>query len=88
MFGRQARLPVEKILGVPHEGSTANTDVFAQDTRYNLQMASELTRRNMTERATRQAAGNDKLAPYPVFKPGQKVLVYRPFQDTDGPSPK
>ena len=32
-----------------------------QDTRYNLQMAFELTRRNLTERAPRQAAGNDKL---------------------------
>ena len=51
-------------------------------------MAFELTRRNLTERAPRQAVGNDKLAPYPVFKPGRKVLVYRPFQDTDGPSPK
>ena len=29
-----------------------------------------------------------KIASYPVFKPGQKVLVYRPFQDADGPNPK
>ena len=88
MFGRQARLPVDIILGIPHEGSTADTDVFAQDTRDNIPIAFELARRILTERATRQAADNDRLAPYPVFKPGQKVLVYRPFQDTDGPNPK
>ena len=88
MFGRQARLPVDIILGIPHEGSTADTDVFAQDTRDNIPIAFELARRILTERATRQAADNDRLAPYPVFKPGQKVLVYRLFQDTDGPNPK
>ena len=88
MFGRQARLPVDIILGIPHEGSTAGTDVFAQDTRDNIPIAFEFARRILTERATRQAADNDRLAPYPVFKPGQKVLVYRPFQDTDGPNPK
>ena len=62
--------------------------MFAQDTRDNLQIAYELERRNLTKRATRQAANNDKLAPYPVFKPGQKVPVFRPFQDTGGPNPK
>ena len=52
-----------------HEGSTADADVFAQDARYNLQIAFELARQYSTERATRQAADNDKLAPCPVFKP-------------------
>ena len=42
----------------------------------------------MTERAARQAADNDRLASYPVSKPGQKVLVDRPFQDTDRTNPK
>ena len=51
-------------------------------------MTFELARRSLTEGATKQAADNDKIAPYPVFKPGQKVLVYRTFQDTDGSSPK
>ena len=63
-------------------------DVFAQDTRDNLQIAFELARRSLTERATRQAADNDKLAPYPVFKREQKILVYRSFHDTDGRNPK
>ena len=51
-------------------------------------MTFELARRSLTEGATKQAADNDKIAPYPLFKPGQKVLVYRTFQDTDGSSPK
>ena len=52
MFGRQARLPAYEILGIPHEGSRADTLVFAQDTRDNLQIAFELARRNLTVRAT------------------------------------
>lgn len=47
-----------------------------------------MARRIATERGSKQAADNDKLAPYPVFKNGQKALVYRPFQDSDGPNPK
>ena len=88
MCGRQARLPVDVILGIPHERSTADTDVFAQDKRDNLQIAFELARRNLTERVTRQAADNDKRAPCPVFIHGQKVLVYKPFHDTECPNPK
>ena len=88
MFGRQARLPVDIILGIPHVGGTADTEVFAQNTRDNLQLAFELARRNLTERETKQAADNDKIAPYPVFKPGHKIMVYRLFQDTNGPNPK
>ena len=69
-FGRQARLLVDIILGIPHdEGNTADTEVLAQGTRDNLQIAFELARQYSTERATRQAADNDKLAPCPVFKP-------------------
>ena len=61
MFGRQARLPVDTILGIPHEGSTTDTYVCAQGTRDNLQISFELARRNLTERATRQAGDDDKL---------------------------
>ena len=59
-----------------------------KNTRDNLQIAFELARRNFTERADKQAENNAKLKPYPVFQPGQKVLVYRPCQDSDGPNPK
>ena len=88
MFGRQARLPVDVILGIPHVGPTTDTEKLAQNTRDNLQIAFELARRNLTERANKQAAQNAKLPQYPVFKPGQEVLVYRPHQESDGPNPK
>lgn len=88
MFGRQPRLPVDIILGIPHVGNTADTEEFAQHTRDNLQTAFELARRNLTERADKQAENNSKLKPYPVFQPGQEILVYRPYQDSDGPNPK
>ena len=35
MFGRQLRLPVDIILGIPHEGTTADTEELAQNTRDN-----------------------------------------------------
>lgn len=88
MFGRQARLPVDVILGLPHVGPTPDTEKLAQSTRDNLQIAFELARRNLTERVSKQAAQNEKLPQYPVFKPGQQVLVYKPHQDSDGPNPK
>ena len=53
MFGRQARLTVGIILGIPHVGSAADTQVFAQNTRDNLHVVFELARRNLTERATK-----------------------------------
>ena len=88
MFGRQTRLPVNIILGIPHVRRTSDTEELAQNTRGNLQIAFELARRNLTERADKQAERNSKLKPYPVFKPGQEILVYRPYQDSDGPNPK
>ena len=88
MFGRQPRLPVDMILGIPHVRRTADPEEFAPNTRDNLQIAFELARRNLAQRADKQAEQNDKLKPYPVFKPGQEVLVYRPYQDPDGSNPK
>ena len=88
MFGRQPQLPVDIILGIPHVGRTTDTEEFAQNTRGNLQIAFGLERRQLTERTDKQAEQNSKLKPYPVFKPGQEVLVYRPYQDSDGPNPK
>ena len=79
MFGRQPRLPVDIILGIPHVGRTADTEEFSQNTQTSLQIVSELARRNLTERADKQAEQNRKLESYPVFKPGQEVLVYRPY---------
>ena len=88
MFGRPARLPVDIIFGVPHVGRTLDTAEFSQQTRENLQLAFELARRNLRERSDAQAVANKQLPPYPVFQPGQMVLVHRPHQQSDGPNHK
>ena len=88
MFGRQPRLPVDIILGIPHEGRTADSEELSQNTRDNLHIAFELARRNPTEHADTQAKNDSKLRSYPVFQSGQEVLVYKPYQDSDGPNPK
>ena len=80
MFGRQPPPPVDIILSIPHEGRTTDTKEFAQNTQDNLQIAFELARRNLTERADKQAENNSKLRSHPVFQPGQEVLVYKPYQ--------
>ena len=88
MFGRQARLPIDIIFGIPHVGRSTTTEEFAHSTRKNLQIAFGLARRNLSERVNKQKADNAKLPPIPEFTPGQKVLVYKPHQNTDGPNPK
>ena len=88
MFGRQARLPIDIIFGIPHVGRSTTTEKFAHSTRENLQIAFELARRNLSERIDKQKANNSKLLPIPEFTPGQKVLVYKPHHSTDGPNPK
>ena len=52
MFGRQARLPIDIIFGIPHVGRSTTTEEFAHATRENLQIAFELARRNLSERLT------------------------------------
>ena len=42
MFGRQARLPIDIIFGIPHVGRSTTTEEFAHSTRENLQIAFEL----------------------------------------------
>ena len=81
MFGRQPRLPVDIILGIPHVGRTADTEEFTPNTRDNLQIALHLARRNLTERADKQAEENSKIKPYPVFK--KKNLDRRKYSCTD-----
>ena len=70
MFERQPRLPVHTFLGVPNLGRTADTEEFAQNTRDNVRIAFKLARRNLIERADKQAGNNSKLKPYLVFQPG------------------
>ncbi|MEM7282981.1 MAG: DDE-type integrase/transposase/recombinase [Pseudomonadota bacterium] len=88
LFGRQPRLPVDIILGIPDEGYAADIEEYTKQQRDNLQLAYELARRNLQERADKQKASNDKLKSFPTFEPGEEVLLYRPYQDADGPNPK
>ena len=88
MFGRQTRLPIDIIFGIPHVGRSTTTEEFAHSTRENLQISFELARRNLSERIDKQKANNSKLPPIPEFTPGQKVLVCKPHHSTDGPNPK
>ncbi len=87
MFGRQARLPVDIIMGLPHLGYEVDTHEFSKTTQENLQLAFELARRNLNERAEKQQIANSDATKYPVFRPGQRVLLFRPHA-TDGPNPK
>ena len=88
MFGRQARLPIDITVGIPHVGRSTTTEEFAHSTRENLQIAFELARRNLSERSDKQKANDSKLPPIPEFTPGHKVLVYKPHLCTNGPNPK
>ena len=74
MFGRQARLPINIIFGIPHVGRFTTTEEFTHSTRENLQIAFELARRNLSEQINKENANNSQLPPIPEFTPGQKVL--------------
>ena len=88
MVGRQARLPIDITIGIPHVGRSTTTEEFAHFTRENLQIAFELARRNLSERIDKHKVNDSTLPPIPEFTPGQKVLVYKPHHSTDGPNPK
>ena len=49
MFGRQARLLIDIIFGIPHVGRSITTEEFAHPARENLQIAFELARRSFSE---------------------------------------
>ena len=66
---------------------TANSARLFQTTVENLQLAYELARRNLIERADKQAVVNETLS-FPSFKTGEQVLIHRPYNETDGPNPK
>ena len=87
VFGRAATLPVELILGVPSTDAPQSQLDCSRRTVENLQLAYELARRNLKERADKQAVENEKLS-FPCFKIGDRVLLHRPYHDTDGPNPK
>ena len=46
-----------------------------------------MARRNLRERADKQAVVNETL-PFRSFKTGEQVLIHRPYNGADGPNPK
>ena len=88
VFGRHARLSIVIFFGIPHVGRSTTAEEFAHSTREKMQIAFGLARWNLTERVDKQKANNPKLPPMPEFTPGQNVLVCKPHQNTDGPTPK
>ena len=87
MFGRTATLPAELILGVPSTDAPQNKLDYSRRTVENLQLAYELARRNLQERADKQAVENKELS-FSSFKLGDKVLLNRLYHETDRPNPK
>ena len=89
MFGRAAVLPVDPVLGVRSTSAPQSQFDYSKQTVKNLQLAYELARRNLKERADKQAVANETLS-FPSFKPGEQVLIHRPYSYTeaDGPNPK
>ena len=87
MFGRAAVLPVDLILGVPSTSAPQTQLDYSKQTVENLQLAYELARRNLKERADKQAVVNETLS-FPSFKTGEQVLIHRPYNEADRPNPK
>ena len=87
LFGRAAVLPVDLIFGVPSTSAPQNQLDYSKQTVENLQLAYELARRNLKERADKQAVVNETLS-FPSFKTGEQVLIHRPYNEADGPNPK
>ena len=85
--GRAAVLPVDLILGVPATPLPQCQLGYSRGTVDILQLAYELARRNLEDRADKQATKNEKLS-FPAFKPGDQVLINRPHHGSDGPNPK
>ena len=78
MFGRRAPLPIDLILGVPCTSGSGTRLNYSRRTVENLQLAYEIARRNLQERANKQSESNEKLL-IPQYQPGDQVLVHRPY---------
>ena len=87
VFGRAAVLPVDLILGVPPTSAPQSQLDYSKQTVENLQFAYDLARRNLKERADKQAVANETLS-FPSFKPRGQVLIRRPYTEAYGLNPK
>ena len=88
MFGREARLPVDIIIGLPQAQQSIESHDYSRKTQANLQVAYEIVHRNLREKAANKQTVNKTRTTFPVFKSGQQVLLYRPHTSADGPNPK
>ena len=87
MFGRRASLPVDIIIGVPCTSGSGTRLDYSRRTVENVQLANEIARRNLQERADKKSESNEKLS-VPQSQPGDQVLVHRLYTVADGPDPK
>ena len=87
MFGHRASLPVHNILGVPCTSDAGTRLDYSRRAVENLQLAYEIARRNLQERADKQSEFDEKLS-IPHYQPGDQVLVHRPCTVADGPNPE
>ena len=78
MCGRAAVLPVDLNLGIPSTSEPQSQLDHSKQTVENLKFAYELARRNLQERADKQAVANETLL-FPSFKSGEQVLIHRPI---------
>ena len=81
-FSRAAKLPVELILGVPTTAEPQSRLNYSHRTVENLHLAYELARCNLNERTDKQAVGTEELY-FLILKPGDQVLIHRPYNETD-----
>ena len=61
-FGRRVLLPVDIILGVPCTSDCGTRLDYSRRTVENLQLAYEISRRSLQERADKQSESNEKLS--------------------------
>ena len=87
LFGRQAVLPIDIIMGVPPQNVPQAPLEFTKQTSANLQLAYELARRTMSEKVQADSDRNSTLS-FPRFKVGDRVLIHRPHTPADGPNAK
>ena len=88
MFDRRASLPVDVHIGVPSTSGSGTRLEYSRRTVEYVQLAYEIARRNLQERADKKAESNEKFS-IPQYQPGDQVLlVHRPNTVADGPNPK
>ena len=87
MFGPAAVLPVDLILGVPSTSELQTQLDYSKQTVENLQLAYELARGNVRERADKKAVVNETMS-FLSFKGGEPSITHHPYNEADGPNPK